>query len=150
MSGRRQREEFIRTHQDPTALPVGRFVHVGGRKVRCVLCGRDGYGVLAFNSSMTYPTRDVSVHRKMLDFIGDHLMQVEGPDTPPPAPRPVPWYAQFSLWQIDCFADHEWSCSCGLRFRTYGSLWRHIGAPRPAGWGRQGAHEFALDCEVAS
>lgn len=150
MTGRRQREEFIRTHQDPTSLPVGRFMHLGGRKVRCVLCGRDGFGPLAFDPAKTYPTRSTTVHRKLLAFIGDRLLQVEGPDAAPPAPRPVPWWAQFSPWQIDCFEDHVWPCSCGLLFRRYVDLWRHIGADRPAGWGRQGEHHPVLFEELAS
>lgn len=149
MTGRRQRDEFVRTHEDPSSLPVGRFEALDGRKVRCVLCGRDGYGPVEFDSTATFPTRDGSIHRMLLSFIGDELVQVEGPETVPPAPRPKPWWRQFSNWQIDCFEDHIWPCSCGRLYRRYVDLWRHIGAERPVGWGRQGHHAPVLECEVA-
>ena len=148
MSGRRQREEFIRAHRDGAGLPEGRF-ELDGRKVRCVLCGRDGYGTLAVNPNATFPVKERG-HRILLAFLGGGLAQVEGPDTAPKPPEPMPWWMQYSPWQIDCLEDHPWPCSCGRRFRRYVDLWRHIGADRPAGWGRQGVHAPALACEVAA
>lgn len=150
MTGRRQLETFIREHQDPGTLPVGRFTVTSSGKVQCVLCGRDGYGPLAYDRLKTYPTRPVWVHRKLLTFVGDELVQVEGPDTAPPEPRHVPWWAQYKPWQIGCLMDHTWPCSCGRSFTAYATLWRHIGAPRPMGWGRQGEHHEALVCGVAA
>lgn len=150
MTGRHQIEAFIASHRDPATLPAGRFVATDGRKVRCVLCHRDGYGPVEYDPAKTYPTRPASVHRKLLEFIDGELRQVEGrPDNAPPPPKPVPWEAQFSRWQIMCMFDHEWPCSCGRRFLRFVDLWRHVGADRPAGWGRVGVHSPELICEVA-
>lgn len=146
MTGRIQIQKFIRDHQDPASLPVGRF-ELAGRKVRCVLCGRDGFGPVEFNPDKTWPQHPRG-HRILLTFIGDDLVQVEGPDTAPESPRLIPWHAQFSPWQIGCMEDHTWPCSCGLRFRNFATLWRHIGAERPTGWGRQGEHRYDLSCEL--
>lgn len=149
MTGRRQIEAYIRDHRDPATLPVGRFtISDNPRKTMCVLCGRDGYGSLAYDPTLTYSTRPVSVHRILLAFVGETLERVEGPDTAPPAPRSVPWWCQYSLWQIGCLMDHTWSCSCGRSSTAYATLWRHIGAPRPHGWGRPGEHHEALACEM--
>ena len=143
MTGRRQLEAYIRDHRDPASLPVARFtVAENPRKVACVLCGRDGYGPLAYDPERTYPTRDVAVHRKLLTFVGNALVQIEGPDTAPPAPVPISWWHQYSLWQIGCLMDHTWPCSCGRRFTAYATLWRHIGGERPTGWGRQGEQHY--------
>lgn len=148
MTGRLQQARFIAEHPDGAGLPVGRFEHVKGRKVRCVLCGRDGFGPLAFDPAMTFETH-ARGHRVLLTWVDDELVQVEGPDTAPLPPRLKPWWMQFSRWQIDCLQDHAWPCSCGLQFRRYVDLWRHIGADRPTGWGRRGHHAPALECEVA-
>jgi hypothetical protein len=144
MTGRRQIEKFILDHPDPESLPVGRF-ESDGRKTRCVLCGRDGYGPVVFNSERTWPEYPRG-HRKLLQFFGNNLLQVEGPDTAPLPPKLMPWHCQFSPWQIGCMVDHPWPCSCGLTFPVFANLWRHIGADRPAGWGRQGEHHYALEC----
>lgn len=146
---RRIRESFIREHKDGSDLPVGRFELTDGRKVRCVICGRDGYGSLTINPDKTFPVRERG-HRALLTFIGMQLVQVEGPDTAPEPPALMPWFMQYSPWQIDCLEDHTWPCSCGRLYRRYVDLWRHIGAERPKGWGRQGEHFPALECEVAS
>lgn len=145
----RRQEAFIRAHRDGRDIPQGRFEFVKGRKVRCVLCGRDGYGPVAYDPARTYPVRERG-HRKLLTWIDDDLVQVEGPDTAPEPPRLMPWWAQFSRWQIDCLGDHPWPCSCGRQYRRFVDLWRHIGAVRPAGWGRQGIHVPDLECGVAS
>jgi hypothetical protein len=147
MTGRNQIEQFIRDHADPSSLPVGRF-ELHGRKVRCVLCGRDGFGPVVFNPDKTWPERPRG-HRILLQFFGDDLRQIEGPDTKPEPPKLMPWWCQFNPWQIGCMEDHTWPCSCGLSFRNFATLWRHIGAERPTGWGRQGVHEFALECEMS-
>lgn len=59
-----------------------------------------------------------------------------------------PWQG-FGLWQVACWMDHPWPCSCGLSFRQYGDLWRHIGGPRPTGWGRQDGidHHLVATCD---
>ncbi len=144
---RRAQEAFIRAHKDGRDLPPGRFEFTDGHKIRCVLCGRGGYGVVNFNPDMMYPVRERG-HRILLTFIDRDLVQVEGPDTAPLPPKLMPWWAQFGRWQIDCLADHPWPCSCGRQFRRYADLWRHIGADRPAGWGRQGDHFPALACDL--
>lgn len=121
MSGRWQRERFIRAHRDPSVLPEDRFEYATehGKKIRCVMCHRDGYGS---------PTP----LRNYVTFDG----------------RKVRWSDNISLWQIDCLADHPWPCSCGLAFTRFRDLWAHIGAPRPVGWGRQSEHRYALECEL--
>lgn len=62
------------------------------------------------------------------------------------------WWQQWAGWQIPCLAGHVYGCNCGLTFPAFNNLWRHIGGPRPAGWGRQdGIRHFALRApEVAS
>lgn len=120
MTGERQIDLFVRANRDAAALPDDRFERIGA-KVRCVLCHADGWGT-------TLPPAQAA------DFTG----------------RIVRWQHRFSRWQLAHLMDHPWPCSCGLRFRDYGGLWRHIGAPRPEGWGRQGTHEPALTCEVAA
>ena len=118
MTGRRQQEQFVKEHRTGDDLPADRFEHTGGRKVRCVICGRTGYG-------------PATIHPAATSFDGSTR----------------PWHRQASPWQLSCLMPHDWPCSCGLAFRTYGDLWRHIGAPRPDGWGRAGTHQPALACE---
>jgi len=142
MTGRRQLDAYVRAHPDPASLPVGRFT-VTGRKVACVLCGRDGYGPVAYDPNRTYPVRERG-HRVLLQFIDEKLVQVEGPDTAPEPPHPMPWWVQYRPWQIGCFQDHVWPCSCGKTFPSFVNLWRHLGADRPNGWGRQSEHHYAL------
>lgn len=117
------RAAFLRAHRDPSSLPTGRFEWAGDRsaKVRCVECHRDGYGTTADP-------------RPTVTFDG----------------RLMPWPQHYSPWQIDCLGDHTWPCSCGLAFRRFVDLWRHIGADRPAGWGRPEVHTYNLKCEVAA
>lgn len=122
MSSRRQREAFIAAHRDGSGLPEGRFQNVSDRsgKVWCVICHRDGWG-------STAPLAN------MVGFDG----------------RLWRWSDRISPWQVDCLQDHPWPCSCGLSFRRFVDLWLHIGADRPAGWGRQGVHEYSLECDLA-
>ena len=59
--------------------------------------------------------------------------------------RPM-WWTQFAPWQYGCLLAHTYRCACGLSFPAYANLWRHIGASRPAGWGRHdGVDHHALD-----
>jgi len=120
MTGERQIDRFVRANRDPSALPTDRFEWAGGR-VRCVLCHAAGWGGIPQLTDST-------------DFAG----------------RPVRWQHSMNRWQIAHLMDHPWTCSCGLAFREFVGLWRHIGADRPTGWGRQGEHQFALECAVAS
>lgn len=91
-----------------------------GGRVRCVLCGARGWGSPVIRDQST--------------FTG----------------KPMPWWQACAPWQIPHLMDHPWPCSCGLSFRDFSGLWQHIGAPRPFGWGRQGEHAFALECEVVA
>lgn len=61
------------------------------------------------------------------------------------------WWRQFAPWQYGCLMAHVYRCTCGLSFPAYNNLWRHIGGPRPEGWGRHdGIEHLALDLpEVA-
>lgn len=120
MSGERQIARFVRANRDPSKLPQDRFDWDGG-KARCVICHAKGWG------SILPP-------EQAADFTG----------------RIVRWQHRYSRWQIAHLMDHPWFCSCGLSFREYAGLWRHIGADRPTGWGRQGIHRPALVCEIAS
>lgn len=120
MIGERQVDRFIRANRDPSALPMDRFESSGG-KVRCVLCHADGWGTIA-------------APQDLVGFDG----------------RRHPWWSRMGRWQLAHLGDHPWPCSCGMSFRQYAGLWRHIGAERPPGWGRQGEHVPALVCEVAS
>lgn len=119
MTGNRQIDQFIRAHRDPSTLPQDRFEWSGG-KVRCVLCHADGWGTPS-------PIGD------MVTFTGQKLR----------------WSDRLRPWQIPHLMDHPWPCSCGLSFREFNGLWRHIGADRPVGWGRQGEHAPALVCDLA-
>ena len=137
MTGSRQQAVLTAKYlASPDLIPAGRFEACGKGRIRCVLCSRTGYGVTGVNPKATYPVRERG-HRTLLQFFGDQLLVIEGPDTAPPAPRPVKPIHQFRRWQIGCLEDHDWECSCGRRYRSYAPLWRHIGGPRPAGWGRQ-------------
>lgn len=91
-----------------------------GAKVRCVLCHRRGYGFPLVRDSVTFSGQRVR------------------------------WSQRVSPWQISCLRDHPWPCSCGRSFTEFVDLWKHIGADRPVGWGREGHHAPALSCEVAS
>lgn len=121
MTGRRQIERFVRANRDPRGLDHERFTRTGGKKVQCALCGRTGYGPVG-------PVEDVKC------FDG----------------RVLRWQDRFSPWQIGCLMPHDWFCSCGLRFVQFADLWRHVGADRPAGWGRQGIHAPVLSMAVAA
>lgn len=144
MTGRRQEEALVAKYLTaPHLIPEGRFAPVGGGKIRCVLDGRTGYGITAVDLAATYPQRERG-HRTLLQFIGDQLSVVEGPDTAPPPPQPIPPIYQFSKWQVGCLEPHDWECTCGLRWTSYAPLWRHIGAERPTGWGRQDGIDHAL------
>lgn len=144
MTGRQQQEALTRQFLAfPETIPSDRFEACGNGKIRCVLCRRTGYGVTGVDSTATYPERERG-HRKLLQFFGDDLLQVEGPDTAPPPPVLVLPIHQFSRWQIGCLVPHDWECTCGHRYTSYSPLWRHIGAPRPTGWGRQDGIEHAL------
>jgi hypothetical protein len=119
VTGQRQLARFIREHRDGAGLDPDRFERTGGGKVRCSLCHRTGYGTSGPVEAITC-------------FDG----------------RVIPWHARFSPWQVACLMPHDWHCSCGLRFIQFAYLWRHIGAPRPANWGRQGVHRAVLEMAV--
>lgn len=123
MSGARERAAFVKAHKTGEGLPADRFEYLSDRsgKVRCVICHRDGYG-------------PVGPIRSTVAFDGSSM----------------PWDRWISPWQLDCLQDHTWPCSCGRAFTRYVDLWRHIGADRPRGWGRQERHEMALFCEVSA
>lgn len=122
MSGEGQRARFLRAHRDPVGLPEDRFEYVSPKsgRVQCRLCHRDGWGSVA-------PLRNYRT------FTG----------------AKVRWDQAMNPWQIDCLVPHDWPCQCGLTFPSFRNLWAHIGADRPAGWGRQGVHGYALECELA-
>lgn len=144
MTGQRQEETLVAKYRAaPHLIPERRFEPCGKGKVKCVLDGRTGYGITAVDLNATYPAPDRR-HRILLQFFGDSLRTVEGPDTAPTTPRRVLPIYQFSRWQIGCLEPHDWECACGLRWPSYAPLWRHIGAERPAGWGRQDGIEHAL------
>ena len=116
MTGQRQLARFIREHRDGSDLDHNRFEYAGGRKVRCSLCHRTGYGPVGRVEAVTC-------------FDG----------------RVIPWQMRFNMWQVGCLMPHDWHCSCGRRFVEFVALWRHVGAPRPADWGRQGEHHAVLE-----
>lgn len=127
MVGRRQIDAVVRhlaTHLDE--IPADRFEYTGrggSGRIRCVLCGRTGaYGLVGL------PDLTTALNER----------------------GRVVWYAYrpWSPWQVGCLVDHPWPCSCGLTFPVYVNLWRHIGADRPAGWGRQGEHRPVLSCRL--
>lgn len=150
MTGRHQAEALVQQFlAAPETIPAGRFEACGNGRIRCVLDGRVGRGVTNVDLSATYPERERG-HRTLLRFFGDQPLVVEGPDTAPPPPRSVPPIHQFARWQIGCLQSHDWECTCGLRYTEYASLWRHIGAPRPPGWGRQDGINHALVAHTAS
>ncbi len=56
------------------------------------------------------------------------------------------WWRSWAPWQYGCLAAHTYRCSCGRSFPAFNNLWRHIGGPRPAGWGRHdGIEHTPLD-----
>ena len=63
-----------------------------------------------------------------------------------PVEPPVAVWRPFAPWQVACLPDHPWTCSCGRVFPRYVNLWRHIGADRPTGWGRQSEHHVVDRC----
>lgn len=144
MTGPNQRRLLTKHFLDhPHLIPSHRFEPVGAGRIRCVLCHRHGLGVVTPDPNATYPVAERG-HRLLLQFIAEELHVVEGPDTAPPAPKPIPLALQFSPWQIVCLQPHDWECTCGRRFYQYAALWRHIGGPRPHGWGRQDGIDHAL------
>lgn len=144
MTSRAQTDALTSTFlRHPESIPAHRFEPCGNGRIRCVLCKREGYGVVAVDPEATYPQRERG-HRILLQFFDHGLVQVEGPDTAPPPPTPVKPIHQFSKWQIACLQPHDWECTCGRRYVTFGTLWRHIGGPRPTGWGRQDGIDHAV------
>lgn len=56
------------------------------------------------------------------------------------------WWRSWAPWQYGCIVAHTYRCSCGRSFPAFNNLWRHIGGPRPEGWGRHdGIDHRALD-----
>lgn len=141
MQSRFQLEGFI-SRVDPSTLPADRFEYVPDArngKARCVVCGRTGY--LAWIG----PPPPVTRGRDGRNASVDERFDKKG--------RLHPWgsYFPYAPWQIACLLPHDWQCSCGLAFPTYVRLWRHIGGPRPHGWGRPerwGDHRFEDRCDL--
>jgi hypothetical protein len=121
VTGRRQIDAYVRLMAEhPELIPADRFEYAfdRGNKVRCTVCHRDGYGFVGMPDLAT--ARDVRGR--------------------------IRWYAYYpwSPWQVPCLMDHTWPCTCGRSYTSFNSLWRHIGADRPTGWGRQESHAYAL------
>lgn len=127
MTGSRQIDEYLKVLANhPELIPADRFVRLDTGRVACVLCHREGTS----RALVGMPDLDTRFRER-----GQRA-----------------WHAYFpwSPWQISCLMDHSWPCTCGRTYTSFNSLWRHVGAVRPNGWGRQGVHEYALACEVAS
>ncbi|MFF9565755.1 hypothetical protein ACF1AJ_20570 [Leifsonia sp. NPDC014704] len=106
--------------EHPEEIPADRFTYTRAGRIQCTVCGREG--VRGF---VGMPDPETA-----LDWRG--------------LPRRWHRWHPWAPWQVACLLDHPWPCSCGRSFPSYVNLWRHIGAARPAGWGRQGDHRPVL------